>query len=382
MDFSELRANTPTTSTMTYLNAGWAGPSPTTVVRRMREAAERESAGGPAGPEGHAYVREIESETRTATATLLGVSPDDILLTHGTSEGVNIVIGGLAWEPGDALLTSGLEHPGIKTPSTLLGDRRGVNVRTVDLSPSASADECISMFRSALSPSVKLVALSHVMYTCGLRIPAKEIVDAAHDAGALVLLDGAQTTGHIALDLTAMGVDFYATSGQKWLGGPGGTGAVYVRPDRRDALIPQFRAPGLDFTEGFALYSLASLGAVDRAGYGEAVRLHNSLGKEHVESHNMALASQLREELAKTAGISFTGPISGTTATAITTFAFHEWANGWDASTFSEALWERHRLVARTVLHPDGVRLCTAAFNDASDVEDAVIAIKALVAAN
>jgi hypothetical protein len=125
-----------------------------------------------------------------------------------------------------------------------------------------------------------------------LRIPAKEIVDAAHDAGALVLLDGAQTTGHIALDLTAMGVDFYATSGQKWLGGPGGTGAVYVRPDRRDALIPQFRAPGLDFTEGFALYSLASLGAVDRAGYGEAVRLHNSLGKEHVESHNMALASQ------------------------------------------------------------------------------------------
>ena len=87
---------------MTYLNAGWAGPSPTTVVERMREAAERESAGGPAGPEGHAYVHEIESATREATATLLGVSPDDILLTHGTTEGVNIAIGGLAWEPGDA----------------------------------------------------------------------------------------------------------------------------------------------------------------------------------------------------------------------------------------------------------------------------------------
>jgi L-cysteine/cystine lyase len=382
MDFSELRANTPATSAMTYLNAGWAGPSPTTVIERMREAAERESAGGPAGPEGHAYVREIESATREATATLLGVSPDDILLTHGTTEGVNIALGGLAWEPGDALLTSGLEHPGIQTPSTLLGDRRGVNVRTIDLSPAASADECISAFRAALSPNVKLVALSHVMYTCGLRIPAKEIVDAAHDAGALVLLDGAQTTGHIALDLTAMGVDFYATSGQKWLGGPGGTGAFYVRPDRRDALIPQFRAPGLDFTEGFALYSFASLGVVDRAGYGEAVRLHNSLGKENVESHNMALATQLREELAKIDGISFTGPTSGSAATAITTFAVRDWSSGWDATAFSEALWERHRLVARNVLHPDGVRICTAAFNDASDVEAAVVAIKALVAAN
>jgi hypothetical protein len=150
---------------MTYLNAGWAGPSPATVIERMREAADKESAGGPAGPE--------------------GVSPEDILLTHGTSEGVNIAIGGLAWEPGDTLLISSLEHPGIKTPSALLGDRRGVNIRTVNLSPYASADECLSAFRAALSGSVKLVTLSHVMYTCGLRIPAKEIVDAAHDAGAL-----------------------------------------------------------------------------------------------------------------------------------------------------------------------------------------------------
>jgi selenocysteine lyase/cysteine desulfurase len=379
MDFPELRASTPATSNMTYLNAGWAGPSPDAVVERMREAAARESAGGPAGPEGHAYVREIEASTLAEAATMLGVSPDDVLLTHGTTEGVNIAMGGLAWEPGDTLLTSGLEHPGIKTPSTLLGDRRGVNIHTLDLSPTASADECVTAFRAALTSNVKLVALSHVMYTCGLRIPAKEIVDAAHEAGALMLLDGAQAVGHIALDLTAMGVDFYATSGQKWLGGPGGTGAFYVRPDRRDALIPQFRAPGLDFTEGFALYSFASQGAVDRAGYGEAVRLHNTLGSVNVESHNTALATQLREEMAKIDGVSFTGPTSGSTATAITTFAVDDWSGGWDAAAFSEALWERHRLVARNVLHPDGVRLCTAAFNDASDVEAAVVAIKALV---
>jgi L-cysteine/cystine lyase len=367
---------------MTYLNAGWAGPSPSTVIERMREAADRESAGGPAGPEGQAYVREIESEARVEAAMLMGVSPEDILLTHGTSEGVNIVIGGLAWEPGDTLLTSSLEHPGITTPSTLLGDRRGVNVRSVDLSPDASADECISSFRAALSTRVKLVTLSHVMYTCGLRIPAKEIVNAAHDVGALVLLDGAQTAGHIALDLTDMGVDFYATSGQKWLGGPGGTGALYVRPDRRSELTPLFRAPGLDFTDGFALYSFASMGAVDRAGYGEAVRLHNSLGKENVEFHNMSLAKQLREEMAKIDGLSFTGPISGSTATAITTFAIRDWSSGLGTIAFSEALWDRHRLVARAVLHPDSLRLCTAAFNDASDVEAAVVAIKSLAAAN
>ena len=305
MDFPELRAITPATSGMTYLNAGWAGPSANTVVERMREAASRESTEGPAGPDGQTFVLHIENETRSVVAEMLNVSPNDILLTHGTTEGINIILGGIAWEPGDTLITSSLEHPGVKTPSTLLARRRGVNIHTIELSPFASADECVSAFHSALSVGVKLVALSHVMFTCGLRVPAKEIVDAAHQAGALVLLDGAQTAGHIALDLTAMGVDFYATSGQKWLSGPSGTGGFYVRPDRREALIPQFRAPGLDFTEGFALYSLASLGAVDRAGYGEAVRLHNALGSDNVEAHNLMLAAQLREELGKIDGVSF-----------------------------------------------------------------------------
>jgi L-cysteine/cystine lyase len=374
MNFQELRASTAATANMTYLNAGWAGPSPASVVERMREAAVRESAGGPAGPEGKAYVSEMEAETRAAAAAMLGVSPDDVLLTHGTTEGVNIAMGGLAWEPGDVLLTSGLEHPGVKTPSTLLGDRRGVNVHAVDFSPNASADECVTAFRAALSGNVKLVALSHVMYTCGLKIPAKEIVDAAHEVGALVLLDGAQTAGHIALDLTAMGVDFYASSGQKWLAGPGGSGAIYAKPGQRDALIPQFRAPGLDFTQGFDMYALASIGAVDRAGYGEAVRIHNALGSANVEAHNMALATQLREELAKVAGLTFTGPTSGATATAITTFTI----DGWEPLAFNEALWEQHRLVGRNVLHPDGIRLCTAAFNDTSDVEAAVVAVRTL----
>ena len=136
----------------------------------------------------------------------------------------------------------------------------------------------------------------------------------------------------------------------------------------------------MDFTEGFALYSLASLGAVDRAGYGEAVRLHNALGSDNVEAHNLMLASQLREELGKIDGVSFTGPTAGSTASAITTFAIHNWSGGWNAVTFNKALWEQYHVVARNVAGPDGVRLCTAAFNNANDVEAVIMAIRALVA--
>ncbi len=114
-------------SAMTYLNSGWAGPSPAAVVERMREAALAESAGGPAGPEGQAYASGIGVEAKAAAASLFSVDADDVLLTHGTTEGVNIVLHGLVWEPGDVLLTSDLEHPGIRTPSAILAQRRGVD---------------------------------------------------------------------------------------------------------------------------------------------------------------------------------------------------------------------------------------------------------------
>lgn len=371
MDFQELRATTDATRAMTYMNAGWAGPSPKRVVDRMAEAAKRESADGPAGPGGQAFAHEIEAEARANAAKMLHVSPDDLLLTHGTTEGVNIVIGGLAWEPGDTLVTCNLEHPGIRTPATLAGQRRGVSVTTVELAPNASEEECIASVRAALNGSVKLVALSHITFTTGLRIPAKAIVDAAHEVGALVLYDGAQTAGHIAMDLTEMSVDFYASSGQKWLMGPTGSGAFYAKKEHRDRLTPQFSAPGLDFREGFGLYALASQGVVARAGYAEAVAIHNEIGSEVVESHNFTLATQLRQGLAKIPGVSINGPTSGPTASAITAIS----AEGWEPPAFAEALWERHRVVTRHVPNPPGARICTAAFNDASDVDSTLAAI-------
>ncbi|MDA1036583.1 MAG: aminotransferase class V-fold PLP-dependent enzyme [Chloroflexi bacterium] len=377
MNFEELRATIPAMSAMAYLNSGWAGPSPQAVVDRMREAALSESARGPAGPEGQAYANGIEVEAKAATAGLLNVNADDVLLTHGTTEGVNIVLHGIAFEPGDVLLTSDLEHSGIRTPAAILAQRRGIDVRTVSIPPDADAAQCIEAVTAALTPDVKLIALSHIMFTCGLKLPAKEIVQAAHDAGAMVLLDGAQTAGHIQLDLKAMDVDFYASSGQKWLMGPTGTGSLYTRPDRRGLLTPVFNGEGLDHRTGDLLYSLASQGVVARAGYAEAIRIHMDLGEGNVEAHNDELAAHLRAELASIDGVGINGPTEGPTASAITAIS----VEGWDAPAFAEALWERHRVVARYVVNPAGVRFCTAACNDESDVATAVNAVRKLVKA-
>ena len=243
----------------------------------MRDAGERESAGGPAGPEGRAFAAAVADEARTEAAQLFNVDAEDVLITHGTSEGVAIALFGLDWQPGDVLLTTDLEHPGINSPVAVL-EEQGVEIRRVSVAPDASADSCIEAFRSGLDSRVKVAALSHVMFTTGLRVPADEIVAAAHDVGAMVLLDGAQTAGHIAMDFAAMGIDFYASSGQKWLMGPTGSGAFYVRPDRRELLKPLLRQTGAGFRSGLGQYSLASQGVAERAGYAEAVRINRELG--------------------------------------------------------------------------------------------------------
>ena len=296
------------------------------------------------------------------------------MLTHGTTEGVDVVLHGLAWEPGDELLTCDLEHPALDAPAALLAERRGVSVRRVRLSPKASADEALDTIRSAITPRTKLLALSHIMYTCGLQLPAADIARAAHEAGAMVLFDGAQSAGHVRLDMTEMGADFYAVSGQKWLLGPAATGALYVRRDRHELLAPLVHAPGVGFSTGLDALALTSGSTPLRAGFAEAVGVYEKLGPGLAESRVRQLAARLRDGLSAMHGVAVTGPDDPAASCGLTAVA----ADGWAPADLADALWERERVAARSVGYPEGVRFSTAAFNDAGDVDRALEALRKL----
>ncbi len=368
MDFEDLRRSIPGLDAMTYLNTGWAGPSPERVLARMREAALEESRAGPASPEGLALTKRTAEEATAAAAGLLRAAPEDVVLTHGTTEGVNIVLHGLAWEPGDELLTCDLEHPALQAPVALLEQRRGVTARSVALPPKASPAEALDVIGSAMTRRTKLVALSHIMFTCGLRLPAAEVAKAAHDAGAMLLLDGAQTGGQVLLDMAEIDADFYAISGQKWLLGPTGTGALYVRSDRHELLAPLLQAPGVGHQTGLAALTLASDSAVLHAGFAEAVRVHSELGPDRVEARVIELAARLRQGLSAIESVEMIGPDDPASSCGLTSIA----VAGRTPEALAGALWERYRIAARSVRHPAGVRFSTAAFNNEGDVDRAV----------
>jgi L-cysteine/cystine lyase len=177
------------------------------------------------------------SETRKALGKLFNVDEDTIALTHNTTEGMNISIWGIEWEPGDEIVTTSIEHPGGLYPTYVVKQRRGVILRFADV---GMGDNPLKAIERAFTSRTRLLVLSHVSYSSGACFPLKDIVEFAHERGVMVSVDGAQSGGAIDMDFADLGVDFYALSGQKWLCGPEGTGALYVRPDRVADLHPTF----------------------------------------------------------------------------------------------------------------------------------------------
>src|SRR5918997_887653 len=220
MDPARLRAEFPVLERAAYLNAGTCGPLPAAAARAIGEALVQAVSEG----RSRAYfdaLADTREQLREAYAQLLGAAADDVALTTCTSEGIVRVLAALDLQPGDEVVTSDEEHPGLQGPLGAARAQRGISIRVVPFAQLADA----------VGPQTKLVASSHVSWVNG-----RAVQGLAGLAGVPVLLDGAQGVGAVPIDLAELGCDFYAGSGQKWLCGPVGSGMLWVAPEWSDRL--------------------------------------------------------------------------------------------------------------------------------------------------
>ncbi len=175
------------------------------------------------------YARQAEAyaRAREAAARLVGAMPDDVALTQSTTQGMSLGAYSINWEAGDEVISTTTEHPGCLVPLHALRKRFGVELKLVP--PPVTVEKIVE----AMNSRTKLVALSHVDWTTGEVLPLEEICAAARERGAMTLVDGAQSVGNIPVDAPATGADMYAFTGHKWVLGPEGMGALFVRPDCR-----------------------------------------------------------------------------------------------------------------------------------------------------
>lgn len=220
MDARTLRSLFPVLATKAYLNAGTNGPLPQIAIDAARAELDREAAEGRFLAH-YTHRSELLARLRATFAGLLGGAADDVALTSGTSEGLAKVIGGLGLRPGDEIVSSDTEHPG------LLGALRAARDRGIELRMAPLAEVA-----GAVGPRTRLVAVSHVDWTNGSIAPVEAL--AALDVP--VVYDGAQALGAIDVDVHALDAAAYAAPGQKWLCGSEGTGCLYVAPALQERL--------------------------------------------------------------------------------------------------------------------------------------------------
>jgi len=219
----EFRAQFPVLERLSYLNAGTTGPVPAPAVQAVHRRIDQEASRGRSGRTYFEEMIELGSALRAGYGRALGCGPDEVAITGSTTDGVNTVLAALDLRPGDEILTSDEEHPGLLAPLGLARRRHGVEVRMVPFAE----------LPGEVSPTTRLVACSHVSWVSGRVADTQSLVG----TGVPVLLDAAQALGAVPVDVRALGCDFYAASGQKWLCGPEGSGCLFVRKERFDELL-------------------------------------------------------------------------------------------------------------------------------------------------
>jgi selenocysteine lyase/cysteine desulfurase len=368
----------PFTRHCIYMNTGHACSPPLSVLQLIKATLEQESYVGAASNNGLTLAKDVDEHARRTIGDFVGVNFNDLQITHSTREGVNIILYGLKWQPGDELLICDLEHASISIPAKVLAHRYGVRVIQPKLNTQEAESSILHVIKTSLSRKTRLIALSHIQYGCGLLMPIREIARVAHDRGVQFFVDGAQSVGHITVNIQELECDFYAFSGQKWLMGPVGTGALYVHSESRNILEPLFTTNTLEaqrqsWHPPLSRFALTSQNAGLVSGLAEAVRLINQIGIEQIEARSKYLSALLRNYLKKIP-VKVLSAEATATATGIVTVNL----DGWSSEALVAELRTRFNITARAVGNPEGVRFCTAYFNTEEEVEQVAMALEKL----
>jgi selenocysteine lyase/cysteine desulfurase len=357
---------------LTYLNTGTIGPCRrATVGETLKRWEELESM--PVKFYGGNGAEPLAERTRQIAARFLGCDTGEIVVTSSTTSGMNAIAQGLRLNSGDRILTTNHEHGGGLLCWKYLEKYHGAAIDTVSLAPEDhDRDAILNRIRSAIRKETKLITVSHVFSSTGLRMPIAEIAAIARSNGILCIVDGAQAAGAIRVNVRELGCHAYATSGHKWLMGPKGTGLLYIAKDAQQIIRPmQFEESYNTYTDGNGVVNLAAI-----LGLGAAIDYLDSVGIAKVEEHNLALRNRLYDRLANFHRLKIVSPKAGPLASPMLAGILPD---GIDKRAITKALLEKHRLSIRPTHDPfgfNGIRFSMHIFNTTADVDYAAAALQ------
>jgi cysteine desulfurase/selenocysteine lyase len=303
---------------LVYLDSAASSQKPRQVLEAMQRYYERSHANvhrsiHTLGEE----ATELYESARDAARGFIGARfREEVVFTRGTTEGINVVARAVAnmLRPGDEIVVTEMEHHSNLIPWQMVCRERGAVLKAVPVTSPGFLD--MDAFVRLLSPRTRLVAAAHVSNVLGTINPVADLVRKSREAGALVLLDGAQAAPHLALDVAALGCDFYVFSGHKMLG-PTGIGVLYGRRETLERLEPgmggseMIKEVWIDHAQWNDLpwrFEPGTPPIAEAIGLHAAVEYLEKLGMGRVEAHERELCRLTLEALETIPGVTLYGP--------------------------------------------------------------------------
>ncbi|MEU6150276.1 aminotransferase class V-fold PLP-dependent enzyme [Actinosynnema sp. NPDC047251] len=308
IDLNAVRADTPASIERVFLDSAGSSLPPRQVLDAVIGHLRREAEIG-----GYTAGRERADDLEAGYgvfADLLGAEPDEIAFTDSATRSWLAAFDAVPLTAGDRILITEVEYAGNAVPILHRAREVGATVETVPSDALGQVD--VEALKELLDERVKLVSLVHVPTNNGLVNPVKEVAEAAHEVGALVLLDACQSLGQLPVRADELGVDLISGTGRKWLRGPRGTGVLVVRRSAREVLRPrlvdlhsgEWVSPHeIRLREDARVFELWECSIADRLGLIAAARYALDLGLEQIRRAVADRADRLRRGLAELPGV-------------------------------------------------------------------------------
>jgi cysteine desulfurase/selenocysteine lyase len=254
------------------------------------------------------------ANARSKVATFINAKPEEVIMTKNTTEGINTVASGLAWQKGDRVVVTNIEHHSNFIVWLRLKKRYGVDIEVVRANSEGIFD--VADFERTIDDRTKLVTVTHASNVLGSITPVEEIATIAHERGARILVDGAQSVPHMQLDVREIGCDFLAFSGHKMCG-PTGIGVLYIREEVLEEVEPlcigggTIKDVGLDYyqlAQGLHRFEAGTPPIAEAIGLGAAVDYLQSIGMDAIRAHEESLIRKMYNEMVGIPKITVYGP--------------------------------------------------------------------------
>jgi len=331
-DFPILSRNVRGGKPLVYLDNAASSQKPKAVIAALADYYSRYNANVHRGIHtlSEEATDEYEKARRKIQAFINAESPSELIFVRNTTEAINLVAYsyGSRLREGDEILLSEMEHHSNLVPWQLLADRSGARLRFLPLFDDGTLD--MSALPGLLSERTRIVAVSHMSNVLGTINPVEEIARQAHAAGAVVLLDAAQSVPHLPVDVQALECDFLAFSGHKMLG-PMGVGVLWGRRELLESMPPflaggnMIMQVGLEHSTYNELPDKFEAGTPDAGGaiaLGVAVDYLSAVGMENVRRHERDLTDYALEVLMGLDDVALYGPKSADSRGAVIAFNF------------------------------------------------------------